>query len=34
VKPADVLAWTIVAIGVIPVIGKTLFAIWRGIRRI
>jgi len=33
-KPGDVIAWTLVAIGVLPVIGKTIFAIWRGLRRI
>jgi hypothetical protein len=33
VKPADILAWTIVAVGVLPVLGKTVSAIWRAARR-
>jgi hypothetical protein len=33
-KPADVITWTVVAIGVLPVVGKVLFAIWRGVRRL
>jgi hypothetical protein len=29
----DVIAWAVVAIGLVPIVGKTLFAVWRLISR-
>jgi hypothetical protein len=32
-KPADVIAWTIVVIGILPIVAKALSAVWQVVRR-